>query len=104
MIAASIETACRVSDSGYGTGRVIVRITALANGLPLYTCNPRDFRGIDGLTVVPVPVPTLRSVQAEAQLKFGRQSEILSRPLETHAFANETSRGGSLNSAGLAGS
>jgi predicted nucleic acid-binding protein len=30
---------------------------AVANGLPLYTCNPDDFVGIDGLTVVAVPVP-----------------------------------------------
>jgi predicted nucleic acid-binding protein len=38
---------------------VMIAATALANGLPLYTCNPRDFRGIDGLTVVSVPVPSL---------------------------------------------
>lgn len=37
----------------------MIAATALANGLPLYTCNPRDFTGIDGLTVVPVPVPSL---------------------------------------------
>jgi tRNA(fMet)-specific endonuclease VapC len=37
---------------------VMVAATALANGLPLYTCNPKDFRGIDGLTVVAVPVPS----------------------------------------------
>jgi tRNA(fMet)-specific endonuclease VapC len=36
---------------------VMVAATALANGLPLYTCNPKDFGGIDGLTVVAVPVP-----------------------------------------------
>lgn len=34
----------------------MIAATALASGLPLYTCNPKDFRGIDGLTVVPVPV------------------------------------------------
>jgi tRNA(fMet)-specific endonuclease VapC len=37
----------------------MIAATALANGLPLYTCNPKDFTGIDGLTVVPVPVPGL---------------------------------------------
>jgi hypothetical protein len=37
---------------------VMIAATALANGLPLYTCNPRDFSGIDGLTVVTVPVPS----------------------------------------------
>lgn len=36
---------------------VMIAATALANGLPLYTCKPKDFAGIDGLTVVPVPVP-----------------------------------------------
>ena len=38
---------------------VMIAATALANGLPVYTCNPKDFSGIDGLTVVPVPVPSL---------------------------------------------
>jgi len=37
----------------------MIAATALANGLPLYTCNPKDFTGIDGLTVVSVPVPDL---------------------------------------------
>jgi tRNA(fMet)-specific endonuclease VapC len=35
----------------------MIAATALANGLPVYTCNPDDFRGIDGLEVIPVPVP-----------------------------------------------
>ena len=30
---------------------------AIANDLPLFTCNPDDFAGIDGLTVVEVPHP-----------------------------------------------
>lgn len=38
---------------------VMIAATALANGLPLYTCNPKDFTGIDGLTVVAVPVTSL---------------------------------------------
>lgn len=38
---------------------VMIAATALANGLPLYTCNPKDFTGIVGLTVVPVPVSRL---------------------------------------------
>ena len=37
---------------------VMIAATAIANGLPLYTCNPKAFTGIVGLTVVPVPVPT----------------------------------------------
>ncbi len=35
----------------------MIAATDLANGLPLYTCNPQDFTGIDGLAVVPVAVP-----------------------------------------------
>jgi predicted nucleic acid-binding protein len=35
----------------------LIAATAIANGLPLYTCNPGDFAGIDGLTVRPVPRP-----------------------------------------------
>ena len=31
---------------------------AVANGLPLYTRNPADLSGIDGLVVRPVPVPS----------------------------------------------
>lgn len=32
----------------------MIAATALANGLPVYTCNPDDFAGIDGLEVVPI--------------------------------------------------
>lgn len=35
----------------------LIAATAMANGLPIYTCNPTDFTGIDGLTVCPVPHP-----------------------------------------------
>jgi hypothetical protein len=35
----------------------MIAATALANGLPIYTCNPDDFGGIEGLEVVAVPVP-----------------------------------------------
>jgi predicted nucleic acid-binding protein len=35
----------------------MIAATAVANDLPVYTCNPADFSGIDGLEVVPVPVP-----------------------------------------------
>lgn len=35
----------------------MIAAIAIANGLPVYTCNPHDFAGIDGLTVVPVPHP-----------------------------------------------
>ena len=36
----------------------MIAATALANALPVYTCNPDDFMGIDGLDVVAVPLPT----------------------------------------------
>jgi predicted nucleic acid-binding protein len=35
----------------------MIAAVALANDLPLYTCNPDDFAGIEGLTVVGVPLP-----------------------------------------------
>jgi tRNA(fMet)-specific endonuclease VapC len=35
----------------------MIAAIAIANELPLYTCNPDDFKGIDGLTVIPVPHP-----------------------------------------------
>lgn len=35
----------------------MIAATAVANELPLYTCNPSDFSGIDGLEVVAVPLP-----------------------------------------------
>jgi tRNA(fMet)-specific endonuclease VapC len=34
----------------------MIAATALAHGLPVYTCNPADFSGIDDLTVVVIPV------------------------------------------------
>jgi predicted nucleic acid-binding protein len=36
----------------------MIAATALAHALPVYTCNPGDFAGIDGLDVVAVPLPT----------------------------------------------
>jgi predicted nucleic acid-binding protein len=35
----------------------MIAATAVANNLPLYTCNPDDFQGIDDLELIPVPVP-----------------------------------------------
>lgn len=34
----------------------LIAATALSNDLPVYTCNPDDFAGIEGLEVVAVPV------------------------------------------------
>ena len=35
----------------------MIAAIALANGLPVVTCNPDDFSGIDGLVVIAVPHP-----------------------------------------------
>lgn len=51
-VAASLRQAGRKS-SARGKDAMIAAI-ALANGLPIYTCNPGDFEGIEGLEVVPV--------------------------------------------------
>ena len=44
------KTAARTFDA-------LIAATAVANGLPVYTCNPGDFDGIDGLSVVAIPHP-----------------------------------------------
>jgi predicted nucleic acid-binding protein len=36
----------------------MIAATAIANDLPLFTCNADDFAGIDRLAVVAVPVPS----------------------------------------------
>ena len=38
----------------------LIAATAIANGLPLYTANPQDFRAISDLEVIPVPLPDRR--------------------------------------------
>ena len=45
------KTAARSYDA-------MIAATPLAHALPVYTCNPDDFSGIDGLEVVAVPLPT----------------------------------------------
>jgi tRNA(fMet)-specific endonuclease VapC len=47
------KTAARAYDA-------MIAATAIANGLPVYTCNPDDFAGIDGLEVVAVSLPDRR--------------------------------------------
>jgi tRNA(fMet)-specific endonuclease VapC len=64
----------RVAASLRRTGRKVnaraydamIAATALANGLPVYTCNPNDFSGIEGLEVVPVPVSEVSATRDEA--------------------------------------
>lgn len=38
----------------------MIASTAIAAGLPIYTCNPDDFTAIDDLEVVGLPVPPTR--------------------------------------------
>lgn len=55
QVAASLRRAGRKTTArAYDA---MIAATALANGLPVYTCNPDDFRGIEGLSVVGVPAP-----------------------------------------------
>lgn len=44
------KTAARAYDA-------MIASVAIANGLPLYTTNPKDFVGIDGLTIVAISHP-----------------------------------------------
>jgi predicted nucleic acid-binding protein len=63
--AASARAFGRVAASLRQAGRkpsaraydAMIAATALAHNLPVYTCNPGDFTGIDGLTVVAIPIP-----------------------------------------------
>ncbi|MBW3664352.1 MAG: type II toxin-antitoxin system VapC family toxin [Actinobacteria bacterium] len=45
------KTATRAYDA-------MIAAIAIANGLAVYTCNPHDFVGIDGLEVVPIELPS----------------------------------------------
>jgi len=49
----------------------LIAAIALANRLPLYTCNPEDFAGIDGLDVVAIPHPD-RSTRVEEEAHGAR--------------------------------
>lgn len=61
--AAAARSFGRVAASLRGAGRkpaaraydALIAATALANELPVYTSNPTDYEGIDGLEVVAVP-------------------------------------------------
>lgn len=54
-VAASLRRAGRKTTAR--TYDAMIAATAVANDLPVYTCNPNDFNGIDGLEVVAVPAP-----------------------------------------------
>jgi predicted nucleic acid-binding protein len=58
-VASSLRAAGRKSNArAYDA---LIAATALSHDLPLYTCNPGDFAGIEGLEVIAVPVPTQAS-------------------------------------------
>lgn len=62
-VAASLRRAGRkVNARAYDA---MIAATALANGLPIYTCNPNDFSSIEGLEVVPVPLPEVHTAGDE---------------------------------------
>ncbi|MGH9066401.1 MAG: type II toxin-antitoxin system VapC family toxin [Acidimicrobiales bacterium] len=58
-VAASLRRAGRKSTAR--SYDAMIAATAIANGLPIYTCNPSDFAAIDGLTVVDVPHPGIEA-------------------------------------------
>jgi predicted nucleic acid-binding protein len=45
----------------------MIAATALADDLPVYTCNPTDFSGIDGLEVIAVSVPDMPETQTSSE-------------------------------------
>jgi len=55
QVAASLRRAGRKPAAR--TYDAMIAATAVAHGLPVHTCNPGDFAGIVGLTVVAVPHP-----------------------------------------------
>jgi len=63
--AAAARAFGRVASSLRSSGRkptsrtydAMIAAIAIANDLPLFSCNPGDFSGIDGLTVVGIPHP-----------------------------------------------
>jgi tRNA(fMet)-specific endonuclease VapC len=66
-VAASLRRAGRkVNARAYDA---MIAATAMANGLPVYTCNPNDFSGIDGLEVVAVPLPKVSTRDEAADVK-----------------------------------
>lgn len=47
----------------------LIAATAIANGLPLYTANPGDFAGVDGLVVRTVAPPTAPTAPTPGPLR-----------------------------------
>jgi tRNA(fMet)-specific endonuclease VapC len=54
-VAASLRRAGRkIEARAYDA---LIAAIALGNGIPLYTCNPEDFAGIDDLELIAIPHP-----------------------------------------------
>ena len=64
-VAASLRRAGRKPAAR--TFDALIAATALANNLPLYTVNPGDFTGIDGVEVVALPHPDSNLGESEAR-------------------------------------
>jgi tRNA(fMet)-specific endonuclease VapC len=54
-VAASLKRTGRKTSTR--TYDAMIAAVAIANGLPLFTCNPRDFQDIDGLDIVALDLP-----------------------------------------------
>lgn len=55
QVAAAMRASGRKASAR--TFDAMIAAIAVSEGIPLYTCNPDDFGGIDGLEVVAIPVP-----------------------------------------------
>ncbi len=53
----------------------LIAAVALAHNLPLYTVNPTDFQGIDGLTVYAVPHPDTDPPSTSKGLPYARHDD-----------------------------
>lgn len=58
-VAASLRRAGRKASAR--AFDAMLAATAVANGLDVFTCNPRDYEGIDGLGVIAIPHPDASS-------------------------------------------
>ena len=48
----------------------MIAAIAIANDLPIYTCNPEDFAGVDGLDLVAHPVPQPHDPEPQAHVPW----------------------------------
>jgi predicted nucleic acid-binding protein len=83
----------------------LIAASAIAENVPLYTCNPDDFAGIDGLDVRPVPHPDSHPVGSTASYTQRMSKVMVSLPddllaqLDAEVKRRSTSRSALLASA-----